>query len=135
MKYKLDKGSHSVYYIQFHLVMCIKYRRKVLHGEIDDRLKFWVQNVFDHFGLELIQQETDPDHIHIVFGTSPASLPLSRLVNNLKSVTARRLRQEFPRLRSDVKHNAFWSRSYFLASSGQVRLEDVKRYVETQQDP
>jgi putative transposase len=59
MKYKLDKGSHSVYWIKFHFVMCTKYRRKVLQGEIDERLKYWVREVFVHFGLELIQQETD----------------------------------------------------------------------------
>jgi putative transposase len=134
MKYKLDKGSHSVYCIQFHLVICTKYRRKVLQGEIDERLKYWVREVFAHFGLELIQQETDQDHLHIVFGMSPACGPLSRFVNSLKSTTARRLRQEFPRLKSDVRRDAFWSRSYFVASIGQVRLEDVKRYVETQRD-
>jgi hypothetical protein len=54
-------GSHSVYCIQFHLVMCTKYRRKVLQGEIDERLKYWVRAVFAHFGLDLIQQETDQD--------------------------------------------------------------------------
>jgi putative transposase len=114
--------------------MCTKYRRQVLQGEIDERLKYWVREVFAHFGLELIQQETDQDHLHIVFGMSPACGPLSRFVNSLKSTTARRLRQEFPRLKSDVRRDAFWSRSYFVASIGQVRLEDVKRYVETQQD-
>ena len=114
--------------------MCTKYRRKVLTGDIDERLKILVSEVFEHFDLELIQQETDQDHIHIVFGMSPAFGPISRFVNSLKSVTSRRLRQEFPALKSQVRRDAFWSRSYFLASIGQVRLEDVKRYVETQKD-
>ncbi|ETX03879.1 IS200/IS605 family transposase [Candidatus Entotheonella palauensis] len=114
--------------------MCTKYRRKVLQGDFDERLKHWVREVFAHFGLELIQQETDQDHLHIVLGMSPAFGSLSWFVNSLKSTTSRRLRQEFPRLKSDVRHDTFWSRSYFVASMGQVRLEDVKRYVETQTD-
>ena len=132
MEYKLDKGCHSVYALQFHLIMCVKYRKKILTGEIDDRLKDLVEQVAEHFKVEILQQETDKDHIHILFSSRPA-LSASKFINSLKSVTSRKLRKEFPALmRKYLLGGAFWSPSYFLATTGQVTLEAIRHYVETQ---
>jgi len=132
MKYKLDKGSHSIYTIQFHLVMCVKYRRKVLVDKVSNRLKEIVLEVAKSFGIEVIQQETDLDHIHILFSSRPSIAP-SRFVNSLKSVSSRLLRKEFgDYLKQYLWNGKFWSDSYFIASTGQVTLEDIKHYVESQ---
>lgn len=132
MQYRLDKGCHSVYAIQFHLVMCVKYRKKILLGQLDTRLKDVVREVAVHFGIDIIQQETDKDHIHILFSCRPSLAP-SRFINSLKTVVSRRIRKEFPDVvRKHLWGGVFWSPSYFLASTGQVTLEDIKRYVETQ---
>ncbi|AMM40701.1 transposase IS200-family protein [Candidatus Desulfofervidus auxilii] len=134
MKYRLDKGCHSVYSLQFHLVMCVKYRKKVLVGVLDNRLKEIVRDVAKRFGIEIIEQETDKDHIHILFASRPP-VTLSKFVNSLKSVSSRILRKEFPDVMS--KHlwaGKFWSDSYFIASTGQVKLEDIKHYVSTQKE-
>jgi putative transposase len=134
MKYKLDKGCHSVYSIQFHLVMCVKYRRRVLTGELDERLKELVYEVAKSFKLEIIEQETDMDHIHILFSSRPA-VAVSRFINSLKSVSSRILRKEFPVvMKKNLWGGAFWSPSYFLASTGQVTLEAIRHYVETPKD-
>jgi len=122
MEYKLDKGCHSVYSLQFHLVLVVKYRKKVLIGKLAERLKEIVMEVAEHFGVEIIEQETDKDHVHILFSSRP-TIMLSRFVNSLKSVTSRKLRREFPEVGSP---------SYFIATTGQVKLEDVKRYVQSQ---
>lgn len=134
MEYKLDKGCHSVYSIQFHLVMCVKYRRKVLHGEMDRRLMELTSAVARDFGIEILRQETDRDHIHLLFSSKP-SIAVSRFINSLKSDTSRRLRKEFPEImKKHLWGGAFWSPSYFLASTGQVTLEAIKHYVETQKE-
>ncbi len=134
MKYKLDKGCHSVYSIQFHLVMCVKYRRKVLVDALDMRLKELVVAVAEKFGVTIVEQETDKDHIHILFSGKPSITP-SNFVNILKSATSRRLRNEFPDImKKHLWGGKFWSESYFLASTGQVTLEAIKRYVETQKE-
>ncbi len=132
MEYQLDKGCHSVYSLQFHLVLVTKYRKKVLVGKLAQRLKEIVEEVAERFKVKIIEQETDKDHIHILFSGKP-TLTLSKFVNSLKSVTSRKLRKEFPDvMKKELWGGKFWSQSYFIASVGQVRLEDVKRYVQSQ---
>ncbi len=89
--------------------------------------------IAQHFGVEIIEQETDKDHIHILFSSRPTVM-LSRFVNSLKSVTSRKLRRESPEvMRKELWGGRFWSPSYFIAMTGQVKLEDVKRYVQSQE--
>lgn len=131
MKYQLDKGCHSVYSLRFHYVCCVKYRKKVLTPEVSSRLKEINLGVAKKFGVQIIEQETDLDHIHVLFASKP-QVQLSKFVNSLKSVSARILFREFPDLKKELWSGHFWSPSYFLASVGEVKLEDVKRYVESQ---
>jgi len=88
MNYANDKGSHSIYNLQFHYVACVKYRRKVLANEVSTRLKEINLSVAQEFGITIIEQETDRDHIHILFSSKPA-VQLSKFVNSLKSISAR----------------------------------------------
>ncbi|MBF0475369.1 MAG: IS200/IS605 family transposase [Deltaproteobacteria bacterium] len=132
MEYNLDKGCHSVYSLQFHLIFCVKYRKKVLTGRVSERLKELTTEIANHFGITIIEQETDSDHIHILFSSKPA-IKISSFVNSLKAVTSRKLKIEFPELSKHLWTNKFWSPSYFISTTGQVKLADLKRYVENQQ--
>ena len=133
MKYKLDKSSHAVFSLQFHLELIIKYRRKALCDEtIRERLKNIIWDLAKQLGVEIIAQEPAEDHIHILFKAKP-STDLVKAVNMLKGVTARLLRKEFPQLKELLWGGSFWSDSYFLASTGQVSLDVLKKYVEEQQ--
>jgi len=131
MKYNLDKGCHSTYSIQFHCVCCTKYRRKVLTEEVSEYLKEVNKSVAEKFEINIIEQETDKDHIHILF-TSKPQIQVSKFINSLKSVSARLLFKKYPELKTKLWKGHFWSPSYFLASVGEVKLADVKKYVETQ---
>jgi putative transposase len=133
MKYKLDKSSHAVFSLQYHLVLIIKYRRKALCDEaIRERLKNIVWDLAKQLGIEIIAQEPAEDHIHILFKAKP-STDLVKIVNTLKGVTARLMRKEFPQLKELLWGDSFWTDSYFLASTGQVSLDVLKKYVEEQQ--
>lgn len=131
MKYISDKGSHSIYNLQFHYVACVKYRRDVLNERVSTRLKEINLSVAKEAGVEIIEQETDRDHIHILFSIKPR-VQLSKFINSLKSVSSRLLFREYPDLKQQLWGGAFWSPSYFLASTGQVTLDVLKRYVENQ---
>jgi putative transposase len=134
MEHTLEKGCHSVYAIQFHLVLCDKHRKRILTRLLDERLKEIVDEMSAQFGIRIIQQETDIDHIHILFPSRPSIAP-SRFVNSLKSVVSRRLRQELPLvMRKHLRGGVFWSPSYFLASTGQVTLKAIRHYVETEEE-
>ena len=119
MKYNTNKGNHSVYCIQFHYIACIKYRKKILTDKISKRLKEINKSVADSFEIEIIEQETDKDHIHILFSSKP-QIEISKFVNSLKSVSARLLFREFPEIKKGLWKNHLWSPSYFIATTGQV---------------
>jgi putative transposase len=132
--YELESGGHSVYLLTYHLVWCVKYRRKVLVDAVADSLKAHVTRLLKEADCPLVAVETDLDHIQVVFRAKPTH-QLSKLVNSLKGVTARRLFQEFPEVKAAVRtdwRGHLWSPSYFVVSVGGAPLEVIKRYVETQ---
>ncbi len=131
MRYELESGGHSVYLLTYHLVWCVKYRRKVLVDAVAESLKAHVTRLLKEADCPLVAVETDLDHIHVVFRTKPTH-QLSKLVNSLKGVTARRLVQEFPEVKARLGRGHLWSPSYFVVSVGGAPLEVITRYVETQ---
>lgn len=131
MKYQFDRGCHSIYSLRFHYVCCVKYRRKVLTPEISEFLKKVNEEIADKFGVQIIEQETDRDHIHIIFASKP-QVQLSGFINRLKSDSARLMFRKFPEVKVFLWGGHFWSPSYFLSTVGEVKLEDVKRYVQSQ---
>jgi putative transposase len=134
MKYKLDRSAHSVYSLHYHLVVVIKYRWKALYDEaIRERLKQIIWSLTDELGIEILAQEPAEDHLYILFTATPTT-NLSNVVNVIKGVTARRLRQEFPRTKEFLWGDSFWSNSYFIASTGQVSLDVLMQYVESQME-
>lgn len=134
MKYNIDKGCHSVYSLRFHYVCCVKYRRKVLTLEITEYLKKINIDIAGKFGVQIIEQETDLDYIHLVFASKPA-VQLSKFINSLKSTSARLIFRDYPEVKKELWGGNFWSPSYFLSTIGEVKLEDVKRYVQSQGNP
>ena len=133
MSYKFDKNAHSVYCLNYHLVQCIKYRKKVLDfPEIIDELKQRTKNIAQTYNIEIIAIETDLDHIHILFKTKPQT-DLLKFINNWKSATSKYLRNKYSQqISKKLWKNVFWSGSYCLITTGQVTLDQVKKYVESQ---
>lgn len=133
MVYKLDKNAHSVYTLNYHLVQCIKYRRKVLtFPEIIDELKYRTNKIAETYGINVISIETDLDHVHILFNTKPQT-ELLKFIDNWKSSTSKVLSNKFKKeLRKKLWNSGFWSKSYCLITTGQVTLDVLKKYVESQ---
>ena len=135
MSYKFDKNAHSVYCLNYHLVQCIKYRRKVLDfSEIIDELKQRTKTLADTYGIKIVAIETDLDHIHILFNAKPQT-DLLKFINNWKSSTSKSLRNKFKKqINKKLWKNVFWAGSYCLITTGQVTLDQVKKYVESQRE-
>jgi len=134
MKYKLDRSAHSVYSLHYHLVVVVKYRRKALYDEvIRERLKQIIWGLTDELGIEILAQEPAEDHLHVLFKATPKT-NLVNVVNVIKGVTARRLRAEFPKIKEFLWGDSFWSDLYFVATTGQVSLDVLMQYVESQME-
>lgn len=132
MNYEFDKSSHSVYTLNYHFIQCVKYRRKVFDdNEIRNELMKRVKNIGESYEIKITNQEANEDHIHILFSAKP-STNLVKFINNLKSATSKALRNKFPKLKEKLWKDQFWSNSYCLITTGQVTLDQIKKYVENQ---
>ena len=123
------KNAGAVFSLKFHLVWCPKYRRPVLSGRVDERLKELLTDVATEHGMTIHAMEVMPDNVHLFIEADP-TLCVAEIVNRLKGRTSRVLRQEFPSLRSRLP--TLWSRSYFAATVGAVSEGTVRRYIEAQ---
>ena len=83
------------------------------------------------FQVKIIEQETDKDHIHILFKTKP-TINMTNYINSIKGVSSIILFQEFPEIKTKLWKGHLWSRSYCLLTTGQTTLDVLKRYVESQ---
>jgi len=67
----------------------------------------------------------------MIFQSSP-TLEIPRYINSIKSNTSKEIQRNFPEVKKKLWKGVFWSPSYFLATTGQVTLDVLKRYVENQ---
>lgn len=128
---KLDTNSHSMFLLNYHLILCIKYRRKVLNDEISERLKEMFIKITDSYGITLMEWNHDQDHIHLLFRAKP-NTDLSRMLNVYKAASSKRIKNEFPEIRKSLWKEYFWSKSYCLLTTGGAPIEVIKKYIETQ---
>ena len=129
------RGRHVVWNIHAHLVFVTKYRRGVLDADMLDRCHQVMQDVCAAFGAELAEFNGEEDHVHLLIHYPP-TVTLSRLVNSLKGVSSRRLRQEYVgRINRANTRGHLWSPSYFAASCGGAPLDIVKEYIRGQKRP
>jgi putative transposase len=113
------------------VVWCPKYRRRVLDGRIEARLKELIREVVAEKGAWLVELEVMPDHVHLLVEVDP-QFGVHRLVKAAKGRSSRVLREEFPELKSRLP--TLWTNSYFVATVGGAPLEAVKKYVENQKN-
>lgn len=111
----------------------VKYRRAVINDRICARLKEIFEYIAKNprYAITIIEFNHDKDHLHILFKSHPKS-DLVAFINAYKSASSRLIKKEFPSIRQYLWREYFWSRSYFLATTGGVTLETLKKYVENQ---
>jgi putative transposase len=102
-----------------------------LAGEMVGYLAEVFGKVCEDFGAVLAECNGEDDHVHLLV-EYPPKVPVAALVNSLKGVSARRLRQRY-RVRTHREH--LWSPSYFAASCGGAPLSIIRAYVENQRRP
>jgi len=130
----LSKGR-SVSDLKAHLVLVTKYRRKVFTLEMMTRLKEILNDLCEKWDCKLIEFNGEQDHIHLLFQYYP-QMEIPKFVNNIKTVTSRRLRSEFAEHVDQIYwKDVLWSSSYFIASCGGVTISILRRYIENQATP
>ncbi len=128
---QLDNNNHSVFLLYYHLVLVIKYRRKIVDDVISERGKEIFEYIAPNYNITLMEWNHDEDHVHILFKAHPNS-ELSKFINAYKSASSRLLKKEHPEVRKKLWKEYFWSRSYCLLTTGGAPIEVIKKYIESQ---
>jgi putative transposase len=126
-RYRRNAGC--VFSSKYHLVWCPKYRRNVLVGQVAEDLRSLLYQKAAELEVKIEALEIMSDHVHLFIESDPTEAP-QHLANQFKGFTSRKLRQQYPHLRSRLP--SLWSRSYYVGSIGQVSEETVRHYIEMQ---
>jgi putative transposase len=127
----LDTNNHSVFSLHYHLILVVKYRRKVIEDEISNRLKEIFERIQPNYNITLQEWNHDKDHVHVLMKAHP-NTDISKFLNAYKSASSRLIKKEFPLIRKQLWNEYFWSRSYCLITTGGAPIDVIKTYIETQ---
>ena len=128
---KLDNNAHSVFLLYYHLIMVVKYRRKVINDPVSERAKEIFSYIAPKYGIVLEEWNHDEDHVHVMFRAQPKS-EISKFINAYKSASSRLTKKEFPDIRQRLWKETFWSQSFCLLTAGGAPIEVIRSYIESQ---
>jgi putative transposase len=131
MSLKPLSGAHSKHVLTYHMVWCVKYRHTLLTRQIGDRVKEVIREIAERISVEVIEIETDTDHVHVIVRLKPTQT-VSSVLHRFKGGSAHKIFREFPQLRRRLWGGHLWSPSKFVSTVGGVTLEKVKQYVQEQ---
>ena len=120
------------YSIQYHIVWCVKYRRRVLLGEVEKDLKRSMIEIAGNYGVTIVEMETDQDHIHLLVECTPQHY-IPDILKTLKGVSARRLFQLHPEIKQKLWGGHLWNPSYFVATASEDTETQIRTYIQSQQ--
>ena len=127
-------GRHCVFKMHVHLVFIAKYRRRVFDAAAIEALRAIFMEVCRDFEATLMEMDGEHDHVYLLI-EYPPKVPVSALVNSLKGVSSRLLRQRRPDIRKRYWKGVLWSPSYFAASCGGAPIAIIRQYIEQQKTP
>lgn len=127
----LDTNAHSVFSLNYHLILVVKNRRQIFTDEISNRAREIFEYIAPNYKIELVEWNHDRDHVHVLFKGQPKT-EMSKFINAYKSASSRLLKKEYPTIRQKLWKEMFWSRSFCLLSSGGAPIETIRQYIENQ---
>lgn len=133
----MSKYIHArscVYNVNYHIVWCVKYRRKVLTEPIAARLYDLVEAIGEEKGFDIAECKVgEQDHVHC-FVSAPPKLSITQIVKYLKGISGLRMFEAFPELRAQLWKGQLWNGSYFVETIGSTSEENIKNYIERQKN-
>jgi len=129
---QLIRKSHNVSILLYHFVCPAKYRRVVFTPEVDQVLKAVCLEIAKRYEIAFIEIGTDRDHVHFLVQSVPRYSP-TKIVQIIKSITAREVFKQVPSVKQKLWGGEFWSDGYYVSTVGQRGSEDtIRHYVQQQ---
>lgn len=125
-------GRTCVYNINYHIVWCVKYRKKVLTNNIASSLYDIINRIADEKGFSVIDCKVgENDHVHC-FVSAPPKISVTQIVKYLKGISGFMLLNEHPEIRNSLWRGQLWNGSYFCETIGSTSEENILKYIERQ---
>ena len=121
---------HNVHLVVYHIIWCPKRRKRILIGQVKERLEHLIGEVVAEHGWTILTLAIQPDHVHLFLRSDPYTAP-SGIVRFIKGRSSRVLREEFPEL---LKLPSLWTHSFFVSTAGNVSQEIIQHYIERQKN-
>ena len=128
---RFDTNNHSVFMMHYHLILCTKYRHKVINDVISERLKQIFLKIMPTYNITLEEWNHDADHVHILFRGQP-NTEISKFINAYKSASSRLIKKEYSEIRRFLWKEMFWSQSFCLITTGGATVDMIQKYIQLQ---
>ena len=124
--------SHNKSLLLYHLVCPIKYRRSVLTDEVSITLQKICSEISSRYEIHFVEIGCDENHVHFLIQSVPMMSP-KKIVNTVKSLTAREIFRLHPEVKQFLWGGKFWTADYYINTVGQYANEEViKKYLKDQ---
>lgn len=125
------KDNNLTFSCQYHVVFCPKYKRNVLIDDIEVRLKELFLSISQEFNFYILEMNIRPNYVHLIISCNPG-FGIMECINKLKNITSKKLRDEFPGLKSKIP--SLWTRKVFISTAGDVSMNSINEYLDNQKN-
>ena len=126
-------GRGYAYSLQYHLVWCTKYRKKVLTDGLDTECREMLQKLAEEYRFQILAMEVMPDHIHLLVDCKPQFF-ISDMIKIMKGNLARQMFLVHPELKQQLWGGHLWNPSYCAVTVSDRSREQVLAYMERQKE-
>jgi len=130
---QITHARTAIYNVNYHFVWCVKYRRRVLTGDVETRLKALLHDIASEKGFTIKSLEVMPDHVHVFVSAHPKIAP-GYIYKILKGISGRKLFMEFPGLKSRLWKGHLWNPATYTETIGHISEDTVLKYIEAQKN-
>ena len=124
--------SHNVSVLMYHFVCPAKYRKTVFSKEVDETLKEICLEISKRYEIEFLEIGTDKNHVHFLVQSVPSYSP-TKIIQTIKSITAREIFARHPEVKKKLWGGEFWSDGYFVNTVSKFGSETtIRNYVKNQ---
>ncbi len=128
---EISKGRGYVYGLEYHIVFCTKYRKKIINNDIKDNLVRSILIISEEMGFKVLEINTDLDHVHLLISCKPQHY-IPDIIKRLKGTTALWLFKMYPELKKELWKGHLWNPSYFISTVSENLEDNIVRYIKNQ---
>ena len=130
MKLDTESLAHTKWNCKYHIVFAPKYRRQVIYGKIKSDIGQILRKLCEYKGVEIIEAEACPDHIHMLVSIPP-KYNVSQIMGYLKGKSSLMIFEKYANLKYKYGNRHFWCRGYYVDTVGRNR-KAIEQYIRNQ---